>query len=198
MSTPGEKRQWQRVPARGVVGHLLFAEQSMPCQVRNVSAGGARIEVDHPKPPGSVVGLNLARAGWSKALRVTGKVVNSDTTAPASLGVQFDALDPYCRAELSQLLRELGGSMIGPSPRPAVVHAPSEAQKASIQVRGLLMQLADQQQKIDQSDRELSTLRTELAEKDQALAQALKDKAAAELTVHSLAMRLAARAHQPS
>ena len=61
-----DKRRYPRVHARNVSAHLNVADQSSPCVIQNISAGGIFIETTEALPVGMPVAVNLARPGWTK------------------------------------------------------------------------------------------------------------------------------------
>ena len=68
-----------------------------------------------------------------------------------------------------------------------------EAPKLIVQVQGLLMQLGDLQQQLEQRERELLSVKAELAAKAAALEKSDRERKAAELAIQRLSMQLAAR-----
>jgi Tfp pilus assembly protein PilZ len=120
-----DKRRYPRVNAKNVSAHLNVADQSSPCQIQDISAGGIFIETSEALPVGMPVSVNLARPGWSKVLRLSGRVVwalAARTAAkkgvPPGMRIRFDALAQTNAADLMKLLSDLGAV---DSPEPLTV-----------------------------------------------------------------------------
>lgn len=66
MSDGSDKREHPRheIPVEGT---LRAGDQEVPCKVRNISAGGALLEVDIPLRPGHLVSIELPGTGSQKA-----------------------------------------------------------------------------------------------------------------------------------
>ena len=76
----------------------------------------------------------------------------------------------------------------------AVFGRPQEdSPKLIVQVQGLLMQLGELQQQLDNREKELLKMKDELAAKDAALEKSDRERKAAELAIQRLSMQLAAR-----
>lgn len=113
--SPKEKRKHPRVPAKNVSAHLNVADRSSPCVIQNISAGGLFVETSETMPVGMPVAVNLARPGWSKVLRLTGRVVWAMAPRTAQkrgvtpgMRIKLDALPKPEAKELSALLKDLG------------------------------------------------------------------------------------------
>lgn len=125
MSKASEKRKHPRVPARGVSAHVNFADKSNPCAVLDISAGGMLVETQEPLPAGIPVAVNLAQPGWTRVLRLPGRVVwalapraaSKKGTAPG-MRIRFDPLESDPAQMLLELLHTLG---IGETPPPEQV-----------------------------------------------------------------------------
>ncbi len=110
-----DKRQFPRVHAKNVSAHLNVADQSSPCVIQNISAGGIFIETAEALPVGMPVAVNLARPGWTKVLRVSGRVVWAIAARTAAkkgtlpgMRIKFDALSAANASDLMMLLKDLG------------------------------------------------------------------------------------------
>ncbi len=124
MSTK-DKRRYPRVQAKNVSAHLNVADQSSPCTIQNISAGGIFIETPEALPVGMPVAVNLARPGWTKVLRLSGRVVWAMAARTAAkkgtlpgMRIKFDALSHANAADLMTLLGDLGAA---DSPPPQVM-----------------------------------------------------------------------------
>jgi hypothetical protein len=122
MSKASEKRKHPRVPAKNVAAHVNFADRSSPCLIQDISAGGMLVESDEPLPAGIPVAVNLARPGWTRVLRLPGRVVWALAPKAAAkkgrapgMRIRFDPLDLDAAEMLLELLHELG---IGETPPP--------------------------------------------------------------------------------
>ena len=251
-----DKRRYPRVQAKNVSAHLNVADQSSPCVIQNISAGGIFIETAEALPVGMPVAVNLARPGWTKVLRVSGRVVwaMAERTAARKgtlpgMRIKFDALSKALANDLMNLLKDLGAPNDGPEPsvvgeeapaagsvqppslrdlqarvsglnvpamvvglepavfrpstpgaRPAKQSAPRfvatpipQDPKVQLQVQALIQQLADLQALLDQRERELSTVKERLKEKEAALDKSDRERKAAELAIQRLAMQLSSR-----
>ena len=120
-----DKRRYPRVHAKNVSAHLNVADQSSPCVIQNISAGGIFIETKEALPVGMPVAVNLARSGWTKVLRVSGRVVWAMAARTAAkkgtlpgMRIKFDALSKANASDLMTLLVDLGAV---DSPLPLVV-----------------------------------------------------------------------------
>jgi Tfp pilus assembly protein PilZ len=123
--TSKDKRRFPRVQAKNVSAHLNVADQSSPCVIQNISAGGIFIQTPEALPVGMPVAVNLARPGWTKVLRVSGRVVwaMAERTAAKKgtlpgMRIRFDALPKSTASDLMVLLKELGAPA---TPLPATV-----------------------------------------------------------------------------
>lgn len=95
--------------------HLNVTDKSSPCVIQNISAGGVFIETREALPVGMPVAVNLARPGWSRVLKVTGRVVwalaektaQKKGTVPG-MRIKFDPLSKETASRLGELLSELG------------------------------------------------------------------------------------------
>lgn len=272
-----DKRRYPRVRANNVSAHLNVADQSSPCTIQNISAGGIFIETPEALPVGMPVAVNLARPGWTKVLKLSGRVVWAMASRTAAkkgtlpgMRIKFDALAPSSGDDLMTLLRDLGAvdspppvtlseeekpkppkdpaaitqpvmlkdiearvakiedttgpslaappvasTITSPAYRPSAPRSPSpsgpriaNAQAAQVQaeaiatadgprlivqVQGLLMQMGDLQNTLEQRDRELAALREKLKQKEEALDKSDRERKAAELALQRLAMQLSAR-----
>ncbi len=119
-----DKRRYPRVQAKNVSAHLNVADQSSPCVIQDISAGGIFIQTSEALPVGMPVAVNLARPGWTKVLRVSGRVVwaLAERTAARKgtlpgMRIKFDALTKGVASDLMALLTELGAPN---SPAPKV------------------------------------------------------------------------------
>jgi uncharacterized protein (TIGR02266 family) len=269
MASGADKRKYPRVQARNVSAHLNVADRSSPCVIQNISAGGVFIETREALPVGMPVAVNLARPGWPRVLKVTGRVVwaLAEKTAAKKgtvpgMRIRFDPLPKEGATRLVELLRDLGAPEGPPPPmkketgsitepigikqiqqrlsepqfplvrepdttpphlkakkKPASFppHAPvakpndatiparvadlapafaspaNEAPRLIVQVQGLLMQLGDLQQQLEQKDREVASLRQQLSTKTAQFDKTDRELRAAELAIQRLSMQLAAR-----
>ncbi len=128
-----DKRRYPRVHAKNVSAHLNVADQSSPCVIQNISAGGIFIETPEALPVGMPVAVNLARPGWTKVLRLSGRVVWAMAVRTAAkkgtlpgMRIKFDALSQANAADLMTLLKDLGAV---DSPPPLVL-AEEDVRKA--------------------------------------------------------------------
>jgi Tfp pilus assembly protein PilZ len=265
MASGADKRRYPRVQARNVSAHLNVADKSSPCVIQNISAGGVFIETREALPVGMPVAVNLARPGWARVLKVTGRVVwaLAEKTAARKgtlpgMRIKFDPLSKEAANRLSDLLAELGAPASGPFPPvkkdPSVITQPvavkaiqtrinsdsqfplvrqpdltpprkpkassprastrpsdstlparagdlaaafsapgGDAPKLIVQVQGLLMQLGELQQALEQKDKEVKSLRLELSTREADYQKADRELRAAELAIQRLSMQLAAR-----
>jgi Tfp pilus assembly protein PilZ len=122
MASGADKRKYPRVQARNVSAHLNVADRSSPCVIANISAGGVFIETREALPVGMPVAVNLARPGWPRVLKVTGRVVwaLAEKTAARKgtvpgMRIKFDPLPKEGAGRLQELLKELGAPD-GPPP----------------------------------------------------------------------------------
>src|SRR5690242_15488227 len=122
MASGADKRRYPRVQARNVSAHLNVADKSSPCVIQNISAGGVFIETREALPVGMPVAVNLARPGWPRVLKVTGRVVwaLAEKTAAKKgtvpgMRIRFDPLSKESATRLVGLLQELGAPE-GPPP----------------------------------------------------------------------------------
>ncbi|MBS1151759.1 MAG: PilZ domain [Myxococcaceae bacterium] len=277
--TSKDKRRYPRVHAKNVSAHLNVADQSSPCVIQNISAGGIFIETAEALPVGMPVAVNLARPGWTKVLRLSGRVVWAMAARTAAkkgqlpgMRIKFDASSQASAADLMTLLMDLGAvdsppplmlaeeevrkklpkdvtqpvslreiqarvSQLDPppsnetmpaknpiastitspaykppapqwmpqpsAPRPGssaprfqvapVGGATSDSPRLIVQVQGLLMQMGDLQQQLEQREKELNVLRERLKVKEEALDKSDRERKAAELAIQRLAMQLASR-----
>ena len=113
--TSKDKRRYPRVHAKNVSAHLNVADQSSPCVIQNISAGGIFIETSEALPVGMPVAVNLARPGWTKVLRLSGRVVWAMAARTAAkkgtlpgMRIKFDALSQANASDLMMLLQDLG------------------------------------------------------------------------------------------
>lgn len=120
-----DKRRYPRVHAKNVSAHLNVADTSSPCVIQNISAGGIFIETSDALPVGMPVAVNLARPGWTKVLRVSGRVVWAIAARTAAkkgtlpgMRIKFDAQTKANAADLMMLLQDLGAA---DSPAPVTV-----------------------------------------------------------------------------
>lgn len=122
MAKASEKRKHPRVTARNVGAHVNFADRSTPCQILNISAGGMLVESAEPLPAGIPVAVNLAQPGWTRVLRLPGRVVWALAPKAAAkkgktpgMRIRFDPLSLDTAQMLLELLHSLG---IGETPPP--------------------------------------------------------------------------------
>ena len=142
MSRATEKRKHPRVAGKNVGAHVNFADRSTPCRIQNISAGGMLVESEEPLPAGIPVAVNLAQPGWSRALRLPGRVVWALAPKAAAkkgkspgMRIRFDSLEPETAQLLLELLTSLGLSQT-PAPEqiaadtlpPAPARKPSQAE----------------------------------------------------------------------
>lgn len=59
------EKQGRETPRRTVMlaGSIIYNRQRFPCRVRNVSAGGLKVQIDVPLAPGTPVHAELPRFG---------------------------------------------------------------------------------------------------------------------------------------
>lgn len=117
-----EKRKHPRVAAKNVGAHVNFADRSTPCVILNISGGGMLVETSEPLPAGIPVAVTLSRPGWTKVLRLPGRVVWALAPKAAAkkgkapgMRIRFDPLEADPSEMLLELLHELG---IGETPPP--------------------------------------------------------------------------------
>jgi PilZ domain len=122
MGKSSEKRKHPRVAAKNVGAHVNFADRSTPCQILNISAGGMLVESAEPLPAGIPVAVNLAQPGWTRVLRLPGRVVwalapkaAAKKGKPPGMRIRFDPLALDTAEMLLELLHSLG---IGETPPP--------------------------------------------------------------------------------
>ncbi len=141
---------------------------------------------------------NLALAGWSRILRVTGRVVATNEehraigAGPPGMRIEFDGLSDEAGEQLAQLLQQLGAAS-SEAAKPQSSQQPGESAKLVIQVRGLLMEMGDLQQELDAREREIAELKAALSTKESALERSEKDRSAAESALQRLSTQLAGR-----
>lgn len=123
MASGRDKRKYPRVHAEDVSAHLNVADKSSPCTIQNISAGGLFIETQDALPVGMPVAVNLARPGWTKVLRLSGRVVWAMAGRTAArkgtvpgMRIRFDPLPRENAEELIRLLKDLGAPD-GPAPK---------------------------------------------------------------------------------
>jgi hypothetical protein len=122
MAAGADKRKYPRVQARNVSAHLNVSDRSTPCVIHNISAGGVYIETKDALPVGMPVAVNLARPGWTRVLKLTGRVVwaLAERTAQRKgtipgMRIKFDPLTRETAGRLVELLKQLGAPE-GPPP----------------------------------------------------------------------------------
>lgn len=281
-SANDNKRRHSRVSARAVSAHLCVADTWAPAVIENISAGGLFVLTEEALPVGMPVAINLARQGWSKILRVTGRVVGATGARAAArknvapgMRVKFDPLPSEDGELLVTLLAELGapgaqpliirvgtadnpvletppplpekrggapvrasdaatfrgqiesagnnwapqatlldktllhdelrtnssearrkgresGEAAGGDPAPVETFVRSpDADRLTIQVRGLLMELGELRQRLAERESEVSELQAQLQARDEQLARCEREKSAAEVAVQRLTFQLA-------
>jgi len=123
MASGRDKRKYPRVHAEDISAHLNVADKSSPCSIQNISAGGLFIETTDALPVGMPVAVNLARPGWTKVLRLSGRVVWAMAGRTAArkgtvpgMRIRFDPLPRENAEELIRLLKDLGAPD-GPAPK---------------------------------------------------------------------------------
>lgn len=95
-----EQRRTERVGTDFLVRATIASQEGVfGCKCRNLSQGGAFIQMDHPLPPGTKVQLQVnltpveenlcaeAEVVWSRSTRI-------DARRPAGMGVKFTRLEP--------------------------------------------------------------------------------------------------------
>jgi hypothetical protein len=131
--------------------------------------------------------LDLVRPGLKRALQVTGRVVSIVSNEQAAargavpgMGIQFEPYNVGVGERLTEMLVALGAgpevldadppppaAALEPSPAFEFNEAPSvavpESSRLMVQVKGLLMELGDWQQKAAELERENVQLKAELA-----------------------------------
>ncbi len=122
--TGKDKRRYPRVRAKNVSAHLNVADQSSPVTIQDISAGGLFIETPEALPVGMPVAVNLARPGWTRVLKVTGRVVwaMAERTAARKgarpgMRIKFDPLMSDIAQDVMALLLELGAGETPPPPQ---------------------------------------------------------------------------------
>lgn len=177
-------RKHGRVRAKGVASHLRDGGQLITgLSVENLSRGGAFVRCATPMPLGTAVVLDLVRPGLKKMLQLTGRVVSivdpesaATRNAVAGMGIQFDAYSAAVGERLTEMLVALGAgpSVLDadpPAQAPALEPAPAfnfsesvsvpDNTRLMVQVKGLLMELGDWQQKAAELERENAQLKAE-------------------------------------
>jgi hypothetical protein len=183
-------RRHGRVRAKGVASHVREGSQLITgLAVENLSRGGAFVRCATPMAIGTVVMLDLVRPGLKRALQLTGRVVSviSAEEAPnrggmPGMGIQFDPYSSGVGERLTEILLSLGAgpavldadppqpppppnfNQYEPSPAPAPqesVTVPENA-RMMVQVRGLLMELGEWQQKCAELERQNEKLKSEV------------------------------------
>ncbi len=130
MSPGRERRQHARFSAKGISAHLNVADLSSPCIVQDISAGGVFIQTNQTLPPGMPVAVNLARPGWNRVLRVSGRVVWALAEKTAAkrgtvpgMRIRFDPLPGESTTQLVELLEALR-ALEAPAPVEPAITAP--------------------------------------------------------------------------
>jgi Tfp pilus assembly protein PilZ len=177
-------RKHGRVRAKGVASHLRDGGQLITgLSVENLSRGGAFVRCATPMPIGTAVVLDLVRPGLKRMLQMTGRVVSivdhesaNARNAVAGMGIQFDPYSSAVGERLTEMLVALGaGASVldadPPAPAPALEPSPAfnfsesvsvpDNTRLMVQVKGLLMELGDWQQKAAELERENTRLRAE-------------------------------------
>jgi Tfp pilus assembly protein PilZ len=111
------KRRHGRVRSQGIATHLHGGDKlAGAISVENLSLGGAFLRTPAPMREGTPVVMDLVRPGLKKAIRVTGRVVNTvrAQNAVPGMGVAFDPLSDEAELRLRELLAEI-------APGPAVL-----------------------------------------------------------------------------
>lgn len=131
-----ERRRYARVVAENVSAHLNATNGSTPCLIENISAGGLFIQTKEALPVGMPVAVNLARPGWKRVLRLSGRVVWAVAEKTASrkgtvpgMRIRFDPLPLENATQLAALLSELGATDVKeppPNPEPKKVRVTKE------------------------------------------------------------------------
>ena len=131
MAKAKDKRKYPRVSAKNVHAHVNVSEKSTPCTIQDLSAGGMFIETRETLPVGMPVSVNVAQPGWTRVLRLAGRVVWAMAQKTASrkgtvpgMRIRFDPLDVDSAEMLLELLRELGVDETPPPERIVPVPAP--------------------------------------------------------------------------
>ena len=187
------RRKHRRAQARGIAALVRTEKGMTPCLVENLSSGGIFIRTARLMPVGVAVSINVVRPGMTSALRLTGRIANSIPAKPVAgrlmppgMGIAFDKLPDDTNAQLGKLLREFGvdpdeNAAGAPPPRPSrdgAAEGGIESSRLQVQIRGVLMELAEAQSKLDAKEREIAHLKAEneklkaqLRERDQRLSK---------------------------
>lgn len=210
------RRQQDRVPARGVATHYKAGSQmGLAMQVENISSGGLFVKSDELLPIGTPISLELLDGAPAAPLKVTGRVVGHVTRWQAQthgrtpgMGIQFDPLTGEAQKRVDKLLKNLrsqtttgpavvdddmastrsqafdfgfstledlssedsadhGRPPAQPKQEPKVVEAPADQMlvpqdaRLMVQVRGLMMELGDNNSRIARLERENEALKAE-------------------------------------
>ncbi len=168
------RRRHTRIKASGVSGHLKRDQLiELGLAIENISMGGVFVRTHEPMAVGSLVALEITRAGSKKSALFSGKVVAAIGAREAKgnspgMGIAFEALTPEQRAYLDALLAQLevpgvaATSAPGAGPESVVV---PEGARLMVQVKGLLMELGDLQTQLRAKEAEVERLKSELEAK---------------------------------
>lgn len=110
------KRRQVRAPLT-LRSHIYDGDAFVPCQILNLSEGGAFVMRKDPFPIGTETHLILPFQDVKEPVVVSGKVVYSVETArgrhPRGMGIQFKELDLTIRARLQRYLAEHVSALVG-------------------------------------------------------------------------------------
>jgi len=168
MASGRDKRKYPRVHAEDVSAHLNVADKSSPCTIQNISAGGLFIETQDALPVGMPVAVNLARPGWTKVLRLSGRVVWAMAGRTAArkgtvpgMRIRFDPLPRESAEELIRLLKDLGAP---DGPAPKVIGEEGAAITQPVSLREIQQRVSQAELKaVVLDDPKLETMRGSLA-----------------------------------
>lgn len=102
-----------------MVAHLWTSEGRTPCQVEDLSAGGALLRTDHPFVAGEPVAIDLVKPGWKKAVSLTGRIVTRAERGSHHLpmvSVRFIEIEHNADVRLHEFLTQLGAPPDEPKP----------------------------------------------------------------------------------
>ena len=110
------KRRQIRAPL-ALKSHIYDGDAFVPCQILNLSEGGAFVMRKDPFPVGTRTHLILPFQDVEEPMVVSGRVVYSVQTArgrhPRGMGIQFNELDLAVRERLQRYMEEHLAALVG-------------------------------------------------------------------------------------